>query len=78
MNHEARIKELEKRIETLEQLIPKKAQWIPLKEAIDTLGISKTVIYNRIRKNILVKGKDYKLNGNRYLLNVSSVEKKVC
>ena len=78
MNHEQRIKDLEKRIAELEKLITPKNKWTPLKEGAELLGISKTVIYTRIKDGILKHNIDYRLNGNRYLINLKSVEKKIC
>lgn len=82
MNHEARIKQLEKTLEEtvakLEKILAKETvKWMPTQETCDHLQITKMVLYNRIKSGLLIKGKDFRKNGNRYLFNVSSVAKKI-
>jgi predicted transcriptional regulator of viral defense system len=80
MNHEARIKKLETQIAELSQLVKslkKDKKWLTLQEVSQQLGISPTVIRNRILNGTLKHGYDWKRNGNRYLVNLDSVGKKI-
>lgn len=78
MNHENRIKSLEKEVEILKQTIKAYGfldKFIPLSVASKKLQVNPWVIRGQIKKNPLLKlGVHYKLNGNRYLINVRQWE----
>ncbi|WP_330205540.1 hypothetical protein [Cyanobacterium sp. Dongsha4] len=77
-DHEKRIKQLEKKVEQLERmLLSQSSKWLPVKEATSYLLVSKQVLYNRIKNGNFTLGKDYRMNGNRYIFNVNSIEKKL-
>lgn len=77
-DHEKRIKLLEKKVEELERiLLSKSSKWLSMKEATSYLLVSKTVLYNRINNGYFIYGKDYRMNGNRYIFNINNIEKKL-
>ncbi len=82
MNHETRIKNLEKEIIELKEIVAflqkKEPKFMPLNEGALKIGTTRKVIYDRIKKGVLEKGKDFKMHGTRYLINVDSVSKKIC
>ena len=69
-------KQLERQQHQLEILLARQ-QWVPLSQAAQQLGVSATVIYNRIRNGRLIKGKHWKLNGNRYQINALLVDQEL-
>ena len=78
MNHESRIKQLEKRIDELEdlikELVKEKGKWIKLSEA-SQYGVSPAVIRRKIKGGDFAHLKDWRMNGNRYFVNVNSIKK---
>ncbi|BAQ61634.1 hypothetical protein GM3708_2040 [Geminocystis sp. NIES-3708] len=80
MNHELEIKQLKKDVEYLKEQVRsyvQKEKWQTLKESVRITGISYYVVKNRIKKGILKKGVDYRMNGNRYLVNCENIKKKL-
>ena len=78
MNHESRLRALEKEVKELKEIIglfKQKNKWVTLTEASKQLDTTPTVIRNRILKGVLVHGKDWKRHGNRYLVNLINVRK---
>lgn len=79
MNHETRIKALEKEIAELKSFIKElkkeKPKWLTIKEIEDNYQVSRRAIYNRIENGTFVHLQDWRKNGNRYLLNQSSIKK---
>ncbi len=79
MNHESRIKQLEKELGEVKQLLNSfglSDKFIPLSQAAKRLDENPWVIKNRIKSDRSVElGKHYKMNGNRYLVKVSEWEK---
>ena len=74
MNHESRIKKLEKEVIWLKQVLVSSGlldEFIPLSQASTRLKVNPWVIKDRIRNDSRVElGKHYCRNGNRYLVNV--------
>jgi len=81
MNHETRIKNLEKEIaqlkEEINKLIPPPLNWISLSEAYRQFNISPSVIRTRINSGELIHLKDWKKNGRNFLVNQKSIIEKI-
>lgn len=79
MNHEDRIKRLEKELESLKGILSSCGlldKFVPLSLASKQLNLKTWVIRKRIKTDKGVKfGKHYRLNGNRYLINVDQWRK---
>ena len=76
MNHEQRIKQLERQVEELFQLVDN-STWIPLSQVKNFYNLSPSVIRRRIHNGELKHKIDYRMNGNRYLINRKSIEEKI-
>lgn len=75
MNHENRIKKLEKELAKVKRQILQLSgscdDFLPLSQASTHLGINPWVIRNRIKNDTNVElGKHFRMNGNRYQINV--------
>jgi hypothetical protein len=80
MNHETRLKTLEKEVQQLKALLLERTssrQWLSLSEIKEQYAISPTVLRRQIKEEILVHKKDWIRNGKKYLVNVDAL-KKVC
>ena len=79
MNHEQRIKKLEKEIQNLKSIMSALGlldQFVPLSQAAKQLNIENWVIRRRIRNDqSLVHGKHYIKNGTYYKVNVDEYRK---
>ena len=79
MNHEQRIKNLEKQVSNLEKVLSASGlleDFVPVSMAAKRLNIKVWTIRKRIRddKN-LIPGKHYIMNGKRYKINISLWQK---
>jgi hypothetical protein len=79
MNHETRIKALEKEIAELKSFIKElkkeNPRWLTLSQVTEQFGVSRTAVLNRISNGNLIHLKDWRKNGNRYMINSISVKK---
>ena len=79
MNHEQRIKKLEKEIQNLKSIMSASGlldKFVPLSQAAKQLNIENWVIRRRIRNNPnLIHGKHYIKNGTHYKINVEEYRK---
>ena len=79
MNHESRIKKLEKELSSLKDLINSSGlfdEFVKLSIASPQLKTNPWVIRDRIKNDpTLVLGKHYQLNGSHYLVNVKEWRK---
>lgn len=79
MNHEKRIKQLEDEVYVLKQqlkdLLKSEGKWMTVSEAQEKFGVSGRVIKRKIQIGELTHLKDWKRNGNRYLVNGNSIKK---
>lgn len=79
MNHETRIKNLEKELaqlkEEIKALMPSAKSWISLSQAFREFDISPSVIRKKIVSGQLVHLKDWKKNGRKFLVNPQSIQK---
>ncbi len=75
MNHEARIAQLEKQLTQLQQRLEAQGlldDWIPIAKSKEAIGMSQWVIKSKIKNDPTIKlGKHYRMNGNRYEINVN-------
>jgi hypothetical protein len=80
MNHETRIKTLEKKVDELssamQELLPK-SEWIPLSEAAKRLEVSNYVIWSRIKNGTFKHKIDYIKVGKRYKVNFRKIREKI-
>lgn len=76
MNHEKRIKELERKVDELFQLVDN-STWISLSQVKKIYNLSPSVIRRRIHNGDLKHKVDYRMNGNRYLVRRKSIEEKI-
>ncbi len=74
MNHERRIKQLEKELEEVKKILKSSGlldEFVKLSQASRQLNINAWVIRERIKNDdAVILGKHYQLNGSRYLVNV--------
>lgn len=79
MNHEKRIASLEKQVKQLKEIIDRAGlneEFIPLAQAARQLKVNPWVIRDRIKADENVElGEHFKMNGSRYLINVSEWKK---
>jgi hypothetical protein len=74
VNHEQRIKKLEKQVALLTDIIngaELDREFVPIPQAAKHLNINPWVIRDRIKSDISLElDKHFKLNGSRYLINI--------
>lgn len=79
MNHEQRIKKLEKEITELKTIIKSlglNKKFIPLSQAANVLKVSHSVLRNKIKKDSrMIAGKHFQKNGYHYLIDVKEYQK---
>jgi hypothetical protein len=78
MDHEKRLKILEKEISEIKELVKElstQPKWISVSQASKQFDISPSVIRNRIYSGILIHSKDWKKNGRNFLINSKSIQK---
>ena len=79
MNHEQRIKKLEKEVEDLKTFIKGLGldkKFVPLSVAADILNVSHCVLRNKIKTDRrLIHGQHFQKNGYHYLINVKEYQK---
>ena len=79
MNHETRITQLERELDEVKQqlklLLKAEGKWMSLSEAEKKFDVSQWVLRRCIKDGTLVRLKDWKKNGNRYLVNQNSIKK---
>jgi len=78
-NHESRLNQLEKEVNELQNLLKSAGlldEFTPLSQAARQLGCATWVIRQRIKSdNNIELDKHYRMNGNRYLINVEQWRK---
>lgn len=78
MNHQQRITKLERQVNELQQQVSSltnQDEWLSLTEAHKRFLIGKDVLRRRIYSGVLKRGKDWRFNGNRYLVKASAIQK---
>jgi hypothetical protein len=79
MNHEQRIKNLEKQITKLQKIIEAAGlnqEYLPISQAAKYFGVNPWVIRDRIKNDCSLQvNKHFRLNGSRYLINIRQWQK---
>jgi hypothetical protein len=74
MNHEQRLTKLEQEIKEIKERLVAYGlddEWLPVPQASKVLKQSPWVIKNKIKNNLNIqRNYHYKMNGNRYLINI--------
>ena len=76
-NHNNRLTQLERQVNRLFKIIQAAGltdNFVPLAQAAKILGVNPWVIRNRIKAGKAEPDKHYRMNGNRYLINVEAWE----
>lgn len=90
MNHEKRIRILEKTLQQQNEMLKQQQKminflhsllkpqgWQPIGEAAKALHVTKIVLRNRVKSGLLEFGTDFRRNGNRLVFNIERVAKKL-
>ena len=90
MNHENRIRTLEKTLQKQKEMLKQQKKmidflhsllepqgWQPIGEAAKALNVTKIVLRNRVKSGLLEFGTDFRRNGNRLVFNIERVAKKL-
>jgi hypothetical protein len=90
VNHERRIRNLEKSLLQQEEILKKQQKmivhlhsllepqgWQAIGEAAKVLNVSKIVLRNRVKSGLLEFGTDFRRNGNRLVFNIERVADKL-